>query len=72
MSMYCKYNEKGYGEEDVRTCLIISDTVPDSVSGEDIDNLNDGATVDVGSVCIDAENNKKYIVGLDNEWHEIS
>lgn len=72
MSMYCKYNEKGYGEEDKRTCLIISDAVPVSTSGADIDNLNDAATVDIGSVCVDAAHNKKYMVGLDEHWHEIS
>ena len=72
MAMYCKYSERDYGEEDVRTCLIISDAVPNSTDGADIDNLNDNATVGIGSVCINAATGKKYMVGLDEAWHEIA
>ena len=72
MAMYCKYSEKDYGAEDNRTCFIVSDAVPNSVNGADINNLNDSAKVSVGSVCINASTGKKYIVGIDKAWHELS
>ena len=72
MAMYCKYSERVYGNEDVRDCYIISEGAPTSISGADIDNLADSAKVSVGSLCVDGNSGKKYIVGIDEEWHECS
>ena len=72
MSMIAKSIIREAGDTGTtRTVLIVSDTAPTSTDGADITNMPDNLTCSVGSVCIDAENGKSYIVGVDGDWHEL-
>lgn len=75
MAMKARDHEPDYtsasADYDSRIAYIISDQEPNSVLGTDIDNFPDNARVSFGSYCIDYTTKKRYIVGLDNAWHEI-
>ena len=52
--MECKFSEKTLKPGDIRFCVILSDTVPDTfpTTGENIAGLSDTATIDTGSVIV--------------------
>ena len=74
MSMVCKWSEKeNIADEDIRTCLILSDETPATmpIDGTNVFNLPDTAAIGGGSVLIDLSKSEKYIMGNDGEtWHK--
>ena len=72
MAMKCKYSDPDPGQDGTRTAYIISDAQPTSTDGKDIENFPDGSTVSFGSICEDIAHDKKYKVGLDGDWHEVT
>lgn len=72
MAMIMKSMTRESNDTDsTRTVLIISDTAPNSVSGDDITGMPDHLTCSPGSVCIDATAGKRYVLGIGNTWKEM-
>lgn len=70
--MICKYYEMDNKSNSQKaTAFIVSDTQPYAISGEYIEQMPDHIICSCGSVCIDVDNNKKYMVSIDGNWREI-